>query len=623
MRQAKQDPNRQPALASPAGDPARILTEAAPTQFTSSRSEAGSLQRRVVLGSGSGIELQYPERLVWPSPWIGHIPFAFWLVEALVPRVVVELGVQSGNSYCAFLQAIQFLALPAQCYGIDHWRGDEHSDHYGDNVYSELCSYHDPRYSTFSTLIRATFEEALPYFSDQSVDLLHIDGFHTYEAVAKDFADWLPKLSSRGLVLFHDINVREREFGVWRFWEEIAARYQTLAFVHSHGLGLAYVGSDPPPVSLRALLSMADPDGVNRIRSYFARLGMSLIDRYERRQAEGVAGRVRASEGEVEAAQAEIRRQLETTDALRSEVANARIEAATATAQAEVLQAELTTIRADQQQCSEAASELARQTAAASMRETEAHKAARRIALLQSELESARAEIVRNTAAAGVRETDARETADRVARLNTELESARVEIARQREAADASCANAEKTSDQIAALEEEISRVRSQIGHAIAQRDRATQLLRQQITTTATLQRELTAVKSDLVRDADATIVVLQGELESARAEIGRQLEAAGVSCAEDQDMPQRVAALGAELARARTQISDAIAECEKATDGLRQELAASARLQSELLAARPTEAVAALVNRLEKVKPMIPKLVKQYIKKRMLGPTP
>ena len=655
MRQAKQDPNRQPALASPAGDPARILTEAAPTQFTSSRSEAGSLQRRVVLGSGSGIELQYPERLVWPSPWIGHIPFAFWLVEALVPRVVVELGVQSGNSYCAFLQAIQFLALPAQCYGIDHWRGDEHSDHYGDNVYSELCSYHDPRYSTFSTLIRATFEEALPYFSDQSVDLLHIDGFHTYEAVAKDFADWLPKMSSRGLVLFHDINVREREFGVWRFWEEIAARYQTLAFVHSHGLGLAYVGSDPPPVSLRALLSMADPDGVNRIRSYFARLGMSLIDRYERRQAEGVAGRVRASEGEVEAAQAEIRRQLETTDALRSEVANARIEAATATAQAEVLQAELTTIRAEvaqqigaaaslqqelsasrdetarqteaaarlQQQCSEAASELARQTAAASMRETEAHKAARRIALLQSELESARAEIVRNTAAAGVRETDARETADRVARLNTELESARVEIARQREAADASCANAEKTSDQIAALEEEISRVRSQIGHAIAQRDRATQLLRQQITTTATLQRELTAVKSDLVRDADATIVVLQGELESARAEIGRQLEAAGVSCAEDQDMPQRVAALGAELARARTQISDAIAECEKATDGLRQELAASARLQSELLAVRPTEAVAALVNRLEKVKPMIPKLVKQYIKKRMLGPKP
>ena len=280
--------------------------------------EAGSLERRVLFGSGSGIELQYPARLVWPSPWVGHIPFALWLVEALRPRVVVELGVHSGNSYCAFLQAVQSLALTAQCYGIDHWRGDEHSDHYGDDVYAELCSYHDPLYGTFSTLIRTTFEDALPYFSDRSVDLLHIDGFHTYDAVAKDFSDWLPKMSSRGVVLFHDINVRERGFGVWRFWEEIAARYPTLAFVHSHGLGLAYVGSEPPPVSLRTLLATSDPDTISRIRSYFARLGTSLIDRFARRQAEGIAGRVRTSEAELEAARAEIRRHVETADAHRS-----------------------------------------------------------------------------------------------------------------------------------------------------------------------------------------------------------------------------------------------------------------------------------------------------------------
>src|SRR5262245_56230090 len=79
-----------------------------------------------------GLELTSPDRLVGPPAWIGHIPFAFWIVAALRPSIIVELGVHSGNSYCAFLQAVASLQLRAQCFGIDHWRGDDQSGAYGE-----------------------------------------------------------------------------------------------------------------------------------------------------------------------------------------------------------------------------------------------------------------------------------------------------------------------------------------------------------------------------------------------------------------------------------------------------------------------------------------------------------
>jgi len=211
------------------------------------------------------------------SAWLEHAPFAFWLCDALRPRRFVELGTHHGYSYFAFCQAIQHLGTGTAAYAVDAWMGDEHAGFYSDEVFQTVAAHNRERYAGFSGLIRATFEAALPYFEDGSIDLLHIDGRHFYEDVKSDYESWLPKLSEDAVVLFHDTNVRERDFGVWRFFEELAAAHPSFRFLHGNGLGVIAPGRSPP-AALTPLLH-ASRSAAGQIRAAYARLGGALAVR--------------------------------------------------------------------------------------------------------------------------------------------------------------------------------------------------------------------------------------------------------------------------------------------------------------------------------------------------------
>lgn len=220
--------------------------------------------------------LEFPVCLEYPlwleeTAWAGHIPFAMFLVGAIRPRVLVELGAYRGVSYCAFCQAVKFVNSDTKCYAVDTWAGDEHAGLLEAGVLARLRTHHDPLYTDFSRLVRATFDEALKHFDNGSVDLLHIDGFHTYEAVKHDFETWKSKMSECGIVIFHDINVRERDFGVWKFWDEIKKEFPHFEFLHSHGLGAVLIGESIPE-NLRFLFS-ADEKETTTIRRFFQTLG--------------------------------------------------------------------------------------------------------------------------------------------------------------------------------------------------------------------------------------------------------------------------------------------------------------------------------------------------------------
>jgi hypothetical protein len=208
------------------------------------------------------------------SAWIEHIPFAFALVEMAKPACIVELGVYSGDSYLAFCQAVSQLAFSCRCYAVDHWQGDIHTGSLPAGTLANLRAYHDPLYGAFSQLVQASFDDAVALFHDGMIDLLHIDGLHSYEAVSNTFRMWEPKLSPRAIVLFHDICVRERGFGVWKLWEELSHNYPHFHFTHGSGLGVLAVG---PVIAepIRSLTALR-PCDVEKIRSFYSALGRCI-----------------------------------------------------------------------------------------------------------------------------------------------------------------------------------------------------------------------------------------------------------------------------------------------------------------------------------------------------------
>jgi hypothetical protein len=217
-----------------------------------------------------------PLRLTDVFSWHQHIPFAFWLVAQLKPKLFVELGVHKGDSYSAICQGIQANNLDSKCYGVDTWQGEEHAGKYSDDVYEEFKSFNDINFGRNSYLMRMTFDEALAYFGNGSIDLLHIDGRHHYNDLKHDFETWLPKVSQNGVVLFHDISVREREFGVWRFFEELKLKYptKTFSFDHGYGLGMLLVGEHCPS-SLKQLCNL-EHDDTSFVKNIFSTLGQLI-----------------------------------------------------------------------------------------------------------------------------------------------------------------------------------------------------------------------------------------------------------------------------------------------------------------------------------------------------------
>ena len=170
-----------------------------------------------------------------PSAWTGHREFAKWLVKYLSPKLIVDLGVDQGYSSFVFADALQKNNIDGRVVGIDKFDADDTMSYLIRDTSEIIKNYIKQNNITNVDIIKECFHEVSLHWREP-IQILHIDGLHTYEAVKEDFYDWKKFVDNNGVILFHDVTAFSDTVG--RFFKEINDYGKKLFFTHSAGLGI-------------------------------------------------------------------------------------------------------------------------------------------------------------------------------------------------------------------------------------------------------------------------------------------------------------------------------------------------------------------------------------------------
>jgi len=135
----------------------------------------------------------------------------------------LEIGVHNGASFCSAIYSDNDI----KCYGIDLWEDVTIQSYKSvDNLILDRTLQNienSNRYNNFFKLFKGnSFKDESINFAKNigPVDLLFIDGDHSYEGVKKDFENYSPLVESGGYIIFDDYNQGHQ--GIVRFCDSIS-----------------------------------------------------------------------------------------------------------------------------------------------------------------------------------------------------------------------------------------------------------------------------------------------------------------------------------------------------------------------------------------------------------------
>jgi len=183
------------------------------------------------------------EGLIKPYQITSELQSFLNFVKTQKPKYVLEIGTAFGGTLFLLSRTVSkdaiiiSLDLPRSKYGISYqkWRTKLYYTFALPN--QQVCLIRGDSHDT------KTLNEVKKILNGNKIDLLYVDGDHSYNGVKKDFELYSQLVNDNGFVVFHDILLDGyKNYNVNKFWKEIKNRYENFEFVENLNQGFAGFG---------------------------------------------------------------------------------------------------------------------------------------------------------------------------------------------------------------------------------------------------------------------------------------------------------------------------------------------------------------------------------------------
>lgn len=197
--------------------------------------------------------------------WFDSVTFLNWYAATFKPDAYLEVGVRRGRSMAQVVVA----SPGTRCFGFDMWIPnyagvDNPGPEFVLNELRKLGGLHAP------LLVKGDSHETLPRFwadpdNPQQIDLIYVDGDHTYEGAKKDLDITFAHLSPGGALLFDDISHPSHP-ELYPLWEEYKHRFPDYLFIEDRSGNGTACAFKPPFTRLEKFLQDATKSSVSSLR---------------------------------------------------------------------------------------------------------------------------------------------------------------------------------------------------------------------------------------------------------------------------------------------------------------------------------------------------------------------